>query len=843
MQKIKTVIALFLLLTFATSIIATMPTTKAQPPTVTMKTYPFVDAVPNPVGVGEQVLIRLGILQALGSAEYGWTGITVTVTKPDGQNETLGPFTTDSTGGTASIYVPNQVGTYKFTTNFPQQTNPSTFFDLERGTMIFEGTIMQASTSDTVELIVRQEPSQFFPGQPLPTEFWSRPVDAQLREWYSISGNWVARPDNSWAFYNEYAPETAHVLWAKPLTTGGLVGGLWGPGQVPVSAETGDAYAGKFTDSVIMNGVLYYNRDEAKVGSNGITAVDLRTGKELWFRNNTILSFGQIFYFDSFNYDGVFDYLWDASAGTTWNAYDPFTGEWIYRMVNVPSGTRTYGPSGEILIYQINYANRWLALWNSTAAGQTSPGFTDIASYGSWGAYFGGGLVHGRTINASDPRSYSWNVTIPAGLTAGSSFFTPILKVYPDRVMSIDFNQTRVRVWAVSTAPANRGTLLFDKTWPAPAEWLQGSNTLHYVGATNQAEDGVIAVWSKELRKHYGFSTQTGDFLWETASEHWLDAYGWGNVEHTWYFAYDKLYSVGVAGIVYAYDLKTGNTLWTYEMSDPYSEPVTGNNWWGWIMLIADNKIYVGTVEHSAEMPLPRGGPFICLDAETGSEIFRVNGMFRGTRWGGNAIIGDSIIATMDTYDQRIYAVGRGPSQTTVSASPAVAPMNNGVMIQGYVTDISAGTKSDELVARFPNGVPAVSDASMSQWMLYVYKQFLKPTNVTGVEVSIDVLDANGNYRNIGTTTADANGFFSFDWMPDIEGKYTVYASFAGSKAYYGSFAQAAFAVTEAQATPGATPTGPTSLTDQYFIAAVAAIIAVVIIIGVILMLMVRKRP
>ena len=37
--------------------------------------------------------------------------------------------------------------------------------------------------------------------------------------------------------------------------------------------------------------------------------------------------------------------------------------------------------------------------------------------------------------------------------------------------------------------------------------------------------------------------------------------------------------------------------------------------------------------------------------------------MFRDTRWGGNGIIGDSIIATMDTYDQRVYAIGKGPSQ------------------------------------------------------------------------------------------------------------------------------------------------------------------------------------
>ncbi|MBT0159582.1 PQQ-binding-like beta-propeller repeat protein [Candidatus Bathyarchaeota archaeon A05DMB-2] len=842
-----TAIALLLIITISATLVI-LPAAQAQAPK--QKTYAVIDAIPNPVGVGEDVLLRFGILQPLGKEDESWKDITITVVDPDGITKTLGPFKTDSTGSSFTIFTPDKAGTYKLTTNFPEQTAPSTFFDMERGTVILAGTVMQASTSETISLVVLESPLPTYPGSPLPAEYWSRPVDPQLREWYTVTGNWMTRPDNALALYNDDAPETAHVLWAKQLTTGGLAGGLWGPGEVPVSSETGDAYAGKFIDSVILNGILYYNRDDAKVGSNGICAVDLRTGKELWFRNNTVLSFGQVFYFNSFNYDGVFTYLWDTSAGSTWKAYDPFNGEWIYTMTNVPmTGTRVFGPSGEILIYQIDYVNRWMALWNSTAAGQTAPGFSiELAASGSWGAYYYGRLVHGSTIDASDPRCYSWNVTIPAGLTAGSSFFTPILKVYPDRVVSIDFNQTRVRVWALNTKGLTKTststTTLFDKTWNAPSEWLQGSNTLHYVGATNEVKDGVIAVWSKELRKHYGFSVEDGRYLFETDSEHWLDAYGWGNVEHTWYFAYGKLYSVGVAGIVYAYDAKTGDTVWTYNLTDAYNEPVTGNNWWGWISIIADGKIYVGHLEHSAEMPMPRGAPFICLNATTGEEIWRVNGMFRQTRWGGNAVIGDSIIATMDTYDQRIYAIGKGPSETRVSVSPAVLPFKNSVMITGYVTDISAGTKDDTIAARFPNGVPAVSDESMSDWMLYVYKQFPRPANATGVKVTLSVVDANNNCREIGTVTSDANGFFHYTWTPDIPGDYVVYATFAGSKAYWPSQAVTAFNVMEEpEATPPPTPM-PESIADIYFVPAVIGIIVAIVVVGAILaILLLRKRP
>ena len=50
----------------------------------------------------------------------------------------------------------------------------------------------------------------------------------------------------------------------------------------------------------------------------------------------------------------------------------------------------------------------------------------------------------------------------------------------------------------------------------------------------------------------------------------------------------------------------------------------------------------------------------------------------------------------------------------------------------------------------------------------------------------MNVVDANGNFREIGTAVSN-DGFFSLNWKPDIPGQYTVYASFAGSNSYYGS--------------------------------------------------------
>ncbi|MCL5878142.1 MAG: PQQ-binding-like beta-propeller repeat protein [Candidatus Bathyarchaeota archaeon] len=815
-----------------------------------MKTYSLVDAIPDKVGVGETTLLKTGISEAVGAAQDGWSGLTIVVTKPDGTNTTLGPFKTDSTGSTFVQYTPDHVGTYTITSIFPQQAMPVDTFVVERPMFIPKGTVMLASSASTT-LVVTEEPSPQYPDQPLPTEYWSRPIDDQLRLWSLISGNWVARPDNSIALYQDDAPETAHVLWTQDITSGGLAGGLLA--DVPAGMASGDAYEGKFTNSVIINGVLYYNTGPApgfygSLGDCDIKAVDLHTGETLWQKEDMYLAFGQVFYWNSYNVDGVYNYLWTTS-GTTWTAWDPFDFAFCFNFTNVPSGTQVYGPSGEILIYQIDLVTNRLMLWNSTLCGLQAVLGSNSPELGSWASN-----VMMKNLDASNPKCYQWNVSIPAGLQQSMSFFTPIAKVYNgDRYVSIFFNQSMVRVWALNiaglTSSSTSASKLFDQTWSAPSEWLAGLNTLHYTGATNYVTDdtygdGVIAVWSKELRTHYGFSLVTGKYLWETSSEHYADLYGWGNAEHTWYFAYGKLYSVGIGGILYAYDLGTGKTAWTYNLTDAYGEPVTGNNWWGWITLIADGKIYMSTIEHSAENPLPRGAPYVCVNATDGSEIWRVNGMFRATRWGGNSVIGDSIIATMDTYDQRVYAIGKGSSQVTATAPDISVEFGKTVTIKGSVTDISPGTKSAALQMRFPNGVPAVSDASQSQYMLYVYKQFECPTNASGVPLTFSVLDANGNYRTIGTTTSDTNGKYSFNWKPDVPGAYTVYVTFLGSAAYYGSTAQNAFFVEEEPAATAAPTPTPQSTADMYFIPAVAGLFVLVIIVLVLLVvLMMKKRP
>ena len=181
--------------------------------------------------------------------------------------------------------------------------------------------------------------------------------------------------------------------------------------------EQGDAYVGKFgggglfgsSGPTIIGGILFYNQFESNGGAaveQWVNAVDLHTGEMLWSKPLTTpdgavlrLTFGQVFYWDSYNYHGVFDFLWATEGGgwgqpTDWHAFDPFTGRWVYTLEDMPSGTRVRGQKGEIFLYNVNKNAGTMTLWNSSRA---------VSNMGSFDP-------QGRTYNAS--RGIEWTVNI-----------------------------------------------------------------------------------------------------------------------------------------------------------------------------------------------------------------------------------------------------------------------------------------------------------------------------------------------------------------------------------------------------------------------------------------------
>ena len=782
------------------------------------------------------------------------------MTRPDGVTETLGPFNTDSTGGTGTTYTPTMEGTYKLQTHFPAQWYNFSQFDFFSMQMQTVNTYYEADDSPVLELEVTSEPPVYWPGVPLPTEYWTRPIDSQNREWASISGSWLEPAGifrRQIAKGQEDAPETAHILWQKPLQIGGLAGGV--ELSEPAAIFPGDAYEGKFSNSLVIMGILIYQKFDSVGGTsvnNWNVAVDIHTGETLWEKelknpNGTRVTpmFGQVMYWKSFNTQGVHAYLWAGVSGgffgaapTTLEAFDPYTGRWLFTFTNMPSGTRMRGPNGEILIYTINLQAGYMTLWNSTGVISAYWGTTENnPAFGSW-------QPQGKTINATGVvpvtsatpfgrNGYQKNITIPKGLPGSVSyqyFDDTIFGYYRGNTIgtfgTISFNDPPFTIWAFD---AKTGALKFNKTHAAPP----GNVSLSV--SAGSAENRVVVIWSKELCQFWAYSLDTGELVWgPTPPQHYLDVYAMYPT-----IQYGILYSNGMSGIMYAYNATTGQLLWNYTYVDPYKE-VLWSNYWSSLRprIIADGKIYLGQSEHSVNQPQPRGAPFVCLNATTGEVIWSIYGIFRQTDWGGPAVMGDSIIATMDTYNQMIYAIGKGPSATTVTASPKVSLEGSSVLVEGTVTDISPSTDDIALKKRFPNGVPAVADESMSDWMLYVYKQWACPADVKGVEVVVEVLDPNNNYYEVARATSDGTGFYSATFEPPVPGKYTIIASFKGSKAYYGSHAETAIFVENApQATPEPTPT-PAPMTDTYVMGFGIGMIIAIVIVGLLLYMLLRKR-
>ncbi|MCL1970526.1 MAG: PQQ-binding-like beta-propeller repeat protein [Candidatus Bathyarchaeota archaeon] len=776
-KSLISIVAILMMMTFAVSMIADAGVTFAQE---TQKaSFPFIDVIPATVGVGQRALVNFGLLNYLALDGDGWN-VTAKITHPDGTVTTFEGMTW-STGMLGRYFVPTEVGEYSMICEFKGEYYNSTTASL-RG-------YYKASTSEPVILTVQEDRVPEHPGYGSePGNYWTRPVDSQLREWWSFMGSWVARPNNLYAPYND-APESAHILWTMPI--GDTMGGLTGGDNWQVAYQNGDAYEGKFSGSIIISGVLYYNKYVSGSPQQEIVAVDLHTGKVLWSRSydfgGSRISRGQTLTWLCLNNRGTWSYVWMAS-GTNMYALDAATGDLKYNMTNVPSGTIYSGPSGEMLKYSLtnrgtaDNPNYYLTQWNSSTV--VSQGKTGQSE--SWGSQ-----IQGRTYNATE-RGYDFNVSV----STPETFTGSILTVFPgNRVIIGAANAANgVTLSAISLEEGREGQVLFrNENTPALHDWdiLTLSNIGQAGWAAYSEEDLVAVYWTKENRVNYAFSLATGKFMWQTEQQIYADA--WSDTATLSFgpeklIAYNKLIEASVGGIVYCYDITTGERLWTYEATDEYTEAYISQNWWLVPVFITDNKIYVGHMEHSAMEPKPRGAPFFALDVNTGDVVWKIGGAFRQTRWGGRAIIGDSIIVTTDTYDNRIYAIGKGPVAMTLSTPDVTATVGKPVVIKGTIMDISPGTESDALKLQFPNGVPAVADAYMSEWMLHVYKQFPAP-HANGVSITIVAYDSNGNSKSFDVTS-DASGSFAFEFTPEIDGKYDIYAIFNGSAAYYGNSAQ-----------------------------------------------------
>jgi hypothetical protein len=869
MQNKNRLFALILMIVLAAPMIMVIGLASAQTTTtLNLQTFLYLNAGPSPVGVGQTVYLTLFFSKPSPGIASGATmfpvvtyaGLKINIVMPNKQNETLGPYSTDTTGGVPAIdFVPQTAGNYTLQGTYPGQPI---------GTAGGVNYNLDSSMTPAVTLVVQQTPVSYWTPTAMPTSYWTTPIYASNYYWaQSVGGNWYGcgRPafddtggyDGTGNNYQPYstAPTTSHILWTLPTQFGGQPGGETAATEMSAFAATSPLY--HIFEPIILDGVLYYNWYPAQTDMAGIAAVNLFTGQTLWVKNTTdTLTYGQVVTFHTVEEFGSQAFLWTAhlvgitgsgffaTATYDYNILDPVTGNLMATVTNIPGSIASlFGTStnalidsnesncaGSILIYYTNStygatgATESLTMWNSSLC-LAGPGSNGINAEYDTGDFKPSGTYNWNT-------GIEWSVPVPnpnLGLTEES--LQGILLSADTPIFGNSFSQ----YGGASAIDMAYNAITGQVMWGPKTQTLIAGDNIN-VAAIGQ---GVYVRIDKDTDALYGYSLATGNLLWGPTQ---LKGDALSYLEDSVAIAYGQVYEWDIGGYLNAVNLNTGKLDWTWTRgSAGYNTPYgVYPNWVFDSQTIADGMIFLSE-GRLYDPPLFPGGEKVAINCTTGQLVWAINGAFQRDV----TPVADSEMLGWNGYDGQIYAFGLGPSKTTVTAPDPVTTMGTPIVLTGSVTDISPGASQTAVAANFANGLPCVSDASMQSFMQAVYEQQPMPTNVTGVPVTLYVLDSNNNYRAIGTTTTNANGFYSLLWRPDIQGNYTVTATFAGTQSYYGSTANTAFYVAPA-ATTTAPTTSPTNglasnTTVEYGIVAIAII---VVIIGAVLALLVtRKRP
>ena len=852
-------IAIAIILTISLAAYVAMQVNADFPPSGTdIPSYSYINVGPNPVGVGQMVTVNMfHAIPTLTSA--GYEGMMVYVTDPAGHTTTLGPFTSDTTGGTATTFTPDQLGIWKFQMKYPGQTitqGPNEWYQ-------------QPGESHVFELVVQEEEvtRSSYPVNPLPTHYWETPVSAMnVDNWYGIMGPWYGLSGITFirtganfygGNYNPYTDsvDAGHVLWTKPWGEGGVAGGVQGPGKEDGHFWTTRQYWPQY-GPVIMDGRMYsdyYTITRAAAGFNGIVCTDLYTGETLWTIETETenLRVGMQMAYHTLNQYGTVGpfILTDgthyainsstgleypiSSRGTAYHVYDGVTGKYIMSIVNGSAMTFEVGDAGHLIGYYINNTDMTMNAINMTNAMVGQQGFSFNLQQDSVVELTRGRIWSKPMITEVDGTTISPALAIneitegaivcTGGFTFGQGFGGTTNGFLV--VGAID-TETGNQLWVKNITNSDTDTLEpFTRTEMGIIDglWINANMQNFNVVAYN-ARTGVKE-WTSQLRGDNGAMPNYYDIFNLRMSP--------GPGVSFWR---------GFGGDVWCLESETGNVRWYTNTTKLVGAPGLENPYGIWPLWVFEcdaitNDVAYFPIGHEYNPPMFPGAQTLAVNITDGSLVWSELGMYiRSTA------VAYGIMLSLNGYDNQIYAFGKGPTSTTVSAPNVGITTETPITITGTVMDVSEGTNQHEVAMNFPNGLPAVSDESQSHWMEYVYQDQPKPTDVTGVPVMISVTDSNGNTYEIGTVTTDDSGTFGFTWTPIVPGEYTVVASFVGSNSYWGSFAETHFFAGEApQATPEPTPQ-PASVADLYFVPSVIGIIAAIIIVGVVLILMLRKR-
>lgn len=791
----------------------------------TVTSAAYLSFRPNPVGLGQTILVNMWTTPAPETMRM-LLNYKVTITKPDGNTETktLNSYTDD---GTAWFeYVVDQLGTYKF-----KFENPGTYFPAGRyfngyivtnssGTLYAANNYYTPASTSEQTLTVQQAMVASWPPSALPTDYWTRPISSENREWWVIGGDypwrgpsggptWDALYPNTTPYWSTsygfvpwvQGPNSAHIVWDRQGAFGGIIGG--GNGQMSYTSGGGNP-------TIVFQGRCYQTVTKAASTTiNGTTreqpvsvwqCYDLRTGQVYW--ELTDVSAPTVIEYTMGSAGPVAGSEYGASAtaslvyigGSRLIKYNPFTGA-VTLNISIPVSSATYYMNGYAFSVQtINATASQYRYINWTTQGTDTNFATRIANNVS------------ATLPLSADTEWDWN--------QGVAIWTRTYRVNAIRQGA-----------AITGVNLKTGTVLYDFVSP---DYM-------YNPICNDIDHGKLAELT--AMGHYNFFDEfTGKLLFksDTFPYPW-DKPGFGAYDAT--SAYGMLFRNAYSAI-YAVSWDTGKIVWKYESpNNAYETPYTDENGstvssWNGVIWAADGKIYASNTEHTPTQPITRGWRLHCINATTGEGIWNIT---------GSMTIGpivDGYMTGSNSYDGYTYVFGKGQSTTTVTASPKTLASGDQVLIEGAVLDQSPAQ----------SGSPCVSEDSMATQMEYLHMQLpidgmWHNVTMTGVPVTLTALDENNNPTTIGTAITSAYyGTFEFAWTPPKEGTYKIIASFAGDDSYGTSGASTAVSV-------GPTPapiqfpeqTAPTDYTLTIIGAAIAAVVAIAVV-GMLLFLALRKR-
>jgi hypothetical protein len=873
MRKAKTATAIALLLSMISIMLAAMPAqaqtnlpsgvtpTNLQEggsiplpagvtPDVSLETHPALSFRPNPVGVGQTILVNMWLHPPVHVSRY-LADYTVKITKPDGTTDTIviDSYRADTTAWFE--YLVDQIGEWKLKFEFPGGYYPAGNYTTYAGAAFANSRDVISSFTQSVyykpsstaeqTLTVQQDFVYSWPPAPLPTDYWTRPASMENRDWWPILGNypgtgyvgggtlWDELYPNTSPYWNPtadfhpwvQAPNSAHVIWKRQDMIGGLIGGQAGQyGQTsgpaaPMPSTPRLIYAGRCYQTTTKLTTQLINDTYRLLPGSVAQCYDLRTG-EIYYEIPTA----------------------DGGVTPTIISYVP-TYATISGLPAVPGGTAGAGWNVELLSISGGYLLK-IDPWSGAV--NTNVSISPLT--GSGGTYYMNNYVlYVQNLGSNVPsdqryRLINWTTNgntdnFTERIISNTTYARSSLPSYID--YNIGIGATVSSVTSPATGTPLQTNIIGYNSITGEQMWNITVDEVTYSTAACLADHGKVAILTQN-GYYLAYDLYSGNLAWKSP----VMDYPWASSSFGAYAvqsAYGLIYREAYDG-VYAFNWTDGKIAWKYEApAVAYETPYVNENGEGVYSfdaggVVADGKLYTYNTEHTPSLPLTRGWKMHCINATTGEGIWDITGMMAP---GG---VADGYLTAGDGYDGYMYVFGKGKSATTVTTSPAVVAKGSTVMIQGTVLDQSPAQPD----------TPCVSKDSMTTQMEYLHMQhpidgILHNETITGVPVTLTAVGSDGSYVDIGQVkTSGYYGTFGFAWTPDKEGTYEVVASFAADDSYGSSAASTFVTVGPAPSQPDQTQ--PTTVVDNtpLLYALIVGVIAIIIAVALATVLILRKR-